>query len=58
MANEDERQVRMKSVGLLAVGYLDLHLHMDFLQRQVRWVELRISLSLSSPPPPIESYIL
>ena len=34
--SESERGVRMKSVGLLAVGYSDLHLHQDFLQRQVR----------------------
>ena len=36
VASQVERGVRMKSVGLLAVGYSDLHLHMDFLQRQVR----------------------
>lgn len=36
VANQEERGARMKSVGLLAVGYSDLHLHMDFLQRQVR----------------------
>jgi hypothetical protein len=36
VANQEERQVRMKSVGLLAIGYSDLHLHMEFLQRQVR----------------------
>jgi hypothetical protein len=34
--SEEERGVRMKSVGLLAVGYLDLHLHQPFLQRQAR----------------------
>ena len=37
MQSEEERGVRMKSVGLLAVGYLDLHLHQDFLQRQARF---------------------
>jgi hypothetical protein len=37
VANQEERGARMKSVGLLAVGYSDLHLHMDFLQRQVRY---------------------
>ena len=37
VASEEERGARMKSVGLLAVGYSDLHLHMDFLQRQVRY---------------------
>lgn len=36
VANQEERGARMKSVGLLAVGYSDLHLHKDFLQRQVR----------------------
>ena len=36
VANQEERGARMKSVGLLAVGYSDLHLHMEFLQRQVR----------------------
>ena len=34
--SESERGVRMKSVGLLAVGYPDLHLHQEFLQRQAR----------------------
>ena len=34
--SEKERGVRMKSVGLLAVGYIDLHLHQHFLQRQAR----------------------
>ena len=38
VSNEEERGARMKSVGLLAVGYSDLHLHMDFLQRQVRYM--------------------
>ncbi len=38
VANQEERGARMKSVGLLAVGYADLHLHMQFLQRQVRCV--------------------
>lgn len=38
VASQEERGARMKSVGLLAVGYSDLHLHMDFLQRQVRCV--------------------
>ena len=37
MASEEERGIRMKCVGLLAVGYSDLHLHRDFLQRQVRY---------------------
>ncbi len=36
VASAEERGARMKSVGLLAVGYSDLHLHMDFLRRQVR----------------------
>ncbi|KAL5467702.1 hypothetical protein EMCRGX_G031965 [Ephydatia muelleri] len=36
VANEAERGVRMKSVGLLAVGYSDLHTHQEFLQRQAR----------------------
>ena len=36
VASQEERGARMKSVGLLAVGYSDLHLHMDFLERQVR----------------------
>ena len=36
VANQEERGARMKSVGLLAVGYSDLHLHMEFLQRQAR----------------------
>ena len=36
VSSQVERGARMKSVGLLAVGYSDLHLHMDFLQRQVR----------------------
>ena len=34
--SEQERGVRMKSVGLLAVGYVDLHQHQQFLQRQAR----------------------
>ncbi|CAI8038692.1 DENN domain-containing protein 11 [Geodia barretti] len=34
--SEEERGVRMKSVGLLAVGYQDLHLHQQFLERQAR----------------------
>ena len=33
----------MKSVGLLAVGFSDLHLHMEFLQRQVRQVSVLIN---------------
>ena len=37
VASEEERGIRMKCVGLLAVGYSDLHLHRDFLQRQVRY---------------------
>lgn len=36
VASHEERGARMKSVGLLAVGFSDLHFHMDFLQRQVR----------------------
>ncbi|XP_064398551.1 DENN domain-containing protein 11-like [Halichondria panicea] len=36
VANQEERGARMKCVGLLAVGYSNLHLHMDFLQRQAR----------------------
>ena len=44
MQSEEERGVRMKSVGLLAVGYLDLHLHQDFLQRQARFDFPEISL--------------
>ena len=36
VVSQEERNIRMKSVGLLAVGYSDLHLHMEFLQRQVR----------------------
>lgn len=36
VASVEERGARMKSVGILAVGYSDLHFHMDFLQRQVR----------------------
>ena len=36
VASQEERGARMKSVGLLAVGYSDLHHHMEFLQRQVR----------------------
>ena len=38
MKSERERGVRMKSVGLLAVGYVDLHSHQNFLQRQARSV--------------------
>ena len=38
VASQEERGARMKSVGLLAVGYSDLHHHMAFLKRQVRWV--------------------
>ena len=37
VASVEERGARMKSVGILAVGYSDLHFHMDFLQRQVRY---------------------
>ena len=44
--SEKERGVRMKSVGLLAVGYADLHLHQHFLQRQARWAEHWLSHSL------------
>lgn len=34
--NEEERGARMKSIGILAKSYSLLHLHMTFLQKQVR----------------------
>ena len=34
--NVEERGARMKAVGMLAVGYSDLHTHKLFLQEQTR----------------------
>ena len=34
----EERGARMRSVGILAVGYSDLHMHKEFLQEQARYV--------------------
>ena len=36
VASEAERGVRMKCVGILADNYEMLHVHKDFLQRQVK----------------------